>query len=451
MKRKIVSVCMAMMMLAGCFAGCGGSNGETSEEGNQSEKTETEEKKEDIVLRVASRYSNDNPDENYYRQKVEEFNALDNGITVEMDNISTEADYFDKIRTAFANGDVPNVFLEYGGSRTIDYLEADALVDLKPYLEENNNEWYNQFYESMWSETKYEEEGYDGIYAVPFKSYFVALFYNKDLFEQAGLEPPTTMDEMLAACETFKEKGILPLQVGEKDAYRFGHFHNNLIIKGLGIDAVDKLASRELAYDSDEMLQTYQTMVDMVDKGYFGEAILDMDSAAENAAFLSGNVAMHYDGTWFIPNELFGTEFYDKVGVVPFPYGDESCKTYAQGGASDLFYVTKLNKSEEEIEASIEFLKFITSPEYYQGLDEVAQTVVPVKFEKTDKSPENPLMDDAIAIQSEITEMRTDVQNYDPASHMMDTVRSSLQGIAMGDSAEQCAANIMDRIAEYGE
>ncbi|MCR1841083.1 ABC transporter substrate-binding protein [Murimonas intestini] len=451
MKRRVLAAGCAAMVAAVSLAGCGGSGSEpeTPQEKNVSENV-TEKKeasaKKEIVLKVASRYSNDNPDENFYRKKVQEFSDLDNGIKIEMDNISTEADYFDKIRTSFANGDVPNVFLEYGGSRCLDYMEADALVDLRPYLEENNKEWYNQFYESMWRETQYE--GYDGIYAVPFKCYFVALYYNKEIFNEAGLEPPKSVEEMMDVCEKLLEKGIQPFQVGEKDAYRFGHFNNNLIIKTYGIEAVEKLASRELSYDSDEMKSTYQVIADMVAKGYLGKDLLATDSTTENAVFEQGKAAMHYDGTWYIANNLFGTEFYDKVGVVPFPYGDESCKNYAQGGSSDMFYVSKLNKSDEEIQASIEFLKWLTDPSYYQELDQVAQTIQPVKFERTSKT-ENPLLDEAIAIQSEITDMRTDVQNYDPESHMMDTVRSSLQSLAMGDTPEQCAQNIMDRMQEY--
>ncbi|KAI4447423.1 hypothetical protein C823_001942 [Eubacterium plexicaudatum ASF492] len=461
MKQKTLALVLAAMMTTSLLAGCGSSGDNSSKDSNSEDSsnednsneednsTDGDSKKDNIVITVATRYSNDNPDENYYREKVEEFSAMDNGITIEMDNISTEADYLDKLRTSFANGDTPNVFLEYGGSRCLDYLEADALLDLKQYLDENDGEWYNHFYDSMWGQSVYE--GYDGIYSVPFKCYLVPLFYNKELFADAGIEPPTTLDEMMKACETFKEKGVLPFQAGEKDNYRFGHFNNCLIIKSLGVEAVDKLAKRELAYDSDEMKSTYQYMVDMMENGYFGENVLDTDAPTEVSAFKAGNVAMKWDGSWFIANEIYGTDFYDKVGVVPFPYGDESCKTYSQGGASDLFFISQLNKSEEEIQASVEFLKFITSPDYYAGLDEVAQTVVPVKFEKTENSPENPLLDEVIKIQEELTDMRTDVQNYDPQSHMLDTVRSALQGIAMGDSADQCAKNIMDRMAEYGE
>lgn len=451
MKKRILSVVLVLVITIGCLAGCGSKESSSGNDGNDGASGNEGGSKSsgDITIAVATRYSNDNPDESFYREKVEAFNALDNGITVEMDNISTEADYLDKLRTSFANGDTPNVFQEYGGSRCLDYLEAGAIVDLKPYLEENGNEWYDTFYDSLWGQTTYE--GYDGIYALPFKNYMVVLYYNKDLFEQAGVEVPETVDEMLAVCETFKSMGIEPFQVGEKDNYRFGHFNNNLVIKTLGVDAVDKLATRELAYDSEEMLGTYRVIQEMVEKKYFGENILDTDSTMENTMFKEGNVAMHYDGTWFIANEIFGTDFYDKVGVAPFPYGNEEYKNYAQGGSSDMLYVSQLNKSQEEIDASIEFLKFLTAPDYYRELDEVAQTLMPVKFEKSDKSPENPLLDDVNEIQASVTEVRTDIQNYDPASHMLDTVRSALQGLAMGNLAEDCGKAIVDRIAEYGE
>lgn len=438
MKRKRITALglASVMLMSVTLSACGsGADESRSSDGN-------------IVITVASRYATDVEDEKYYRQKVEEFNKMDNGITVEMDNVATESDYLDKLRTAFANGDTPNVFLEYGGSRTLDYLETDALVDLKPYLEENDSEWYNTFYESLWDQTQYD--GYDGIYAVPFKSYMVLLFYNKDLFEQAGLEAPVTIDDMLDACAKFKEMGIKPFQVGEKDNFRFGHFNNNLIIKTLGVDAVDELANRELSYDSDEMINTYKIIEEMVANDYFGENILDTDQYQESEMFLQGDVAMHWDGTWFIPNYLYGSDIYDSIGVVPFPYGDEKYASQAQGGSSDMWYVSKLNKSDEEIEASVEFLKYITSPEYYTGLDEVAQTIYPVKYEKSDNAPENPLLDEALDIYEQVTDMRTDVQNYDPDSRMLDAVRSSLQGLAMGNSAEECAEQIMETVNAGG-
>jgi len=444
MKKTVVKRFLSAVLttvMAFTMTACGSSD--TGEEGSK-----TKGSKGDVTISVSSRYSADIPDDEFYRQKVEEFNAMDNGITVEMDNIVTESDYLDKLRTAFANGDTPNVFIEYGGSRALDYIEADAIVDMKPYYDEDK-EWYDSFYDSMFESLIYPE--YEGsIWGTPFKSYVVSLFYNKEIFEQQGLEAPTTWDELMDVCEKLSAAGIQPFQAGEKDTFRFGHFHNNIIIKSLGVEGVDKLAERTIAYDSPEMVETYQKIADMNKKGYLGVDTLNMDYTTEKETYYAEGCAMRWDGSWFV-SEVYGKDVYDKTGAVAFPAINEEYAAEAQGGASDMWYVSKLNKSEEEIAASIEFVKYITSTEYFAGNNEVAAVVYPVKFEATENTPENPLLDEVTALLDGYTVIRTDVQNYDPESHMLDTVRNALQGIAMGNSAEQCAKEITGRIEVTGE
>lgn len=395
-----------------------------------------------IVINVSSRWATDVPDEVYYRKKVEEFNKLDNGITVVMDNIATESDYLDKLRVSFANNDSPNVFIEYGGSRTLDYIESDALLDIKPYYDEDS-EWYNSFYPTMFKDLQYE--GYDGIWGVPFKTYTILLYYNKDIFQKYSITPPKTFDELLLICKKLKDAGVKPFQVGEKDVWRFGHFHNNVVIKSLGVNVAERLANRTLSYNSRDMIQTYRIISDMVKNGYFGNDILNVDYGMEKSIFATEGCAMRWDGSWYI-SEVFGQDIYNKMGIISFPYINEKYKNHAQGGASDMWFVSKLNKSKEQIEASIEFVKFITSVDYYKGLNEVATMLHPVKFESTPNTPQNPLVEELIKIFASYEAVSTDLQNIDMESHMIDTVRNSLQGLAMGNSPEQCGKQIVDRI-----
>lgn len=396
----------------------------------------------DIIINVSSRWATDVPDEVYYRKKVEEFNKLDNGITVVMDNIATESDYLDKLRVSFANNDAPNVFIEYGGSRVLDYVEAGALVNIKPYYDEDS-EWYSSFYTTMFKDLQFE--GYDGIWGVPFKTYTILIYYNKDIFQKYGITTPETFNELIAICKKLKDVGVKPFQVGEKDVWRFGHFHNNVVIKSLGVNAAERLANRTLSYDSIDMIKTYKIISDMVSKGYFGDDILNVDYGMEKSVFSTEGCAMRWDGSWYI-SEVFGQDIYDKMGVIPFPYIDEKYKNHAQGGASDMWFVSKLNKSKEEIDASIEFVKFITSVDYYKGLNEVATMLHPVKFEPTLNTPSNPLVDELVKIFASYEAVSTDIQNIDMESHMIDTVRNALQGLAMGISPEQCGKQIVDRI-----
>lgn len=437
--KRLFSLILARCLLLS-LAAC--ANGSGSGEGAQSAQNSK------ITLKVASRYGSDVPDENYYRQKVEEFNKTNkDGITVQMDNIPTESDYLNKLRTSFADGDTPNVFIEYGGSRTLDYVKSDALVNLKPYLDKDQT-WYKSFKSQYWSELQYK--GYDGTWGVPFKSYMVVVYYNKDIFKKQGLTVPKSFDDLLKICQKLKGAGIAPFQVGEKDVFRLGHFHNCLVIKSLGTDAASKLADRSLAYDSPEMKKTYQVISDMCKKGYFGNDILNTDYNTEKSAYASGKCAMHWDGSWYV-SEIYGKDIYDKTGVFQFPYLNEQYQDQEQGGSSDMWFVSKLNKSQEEIDASVKFLKYITSEEYTAGNNEIASVLYPINFTPTAKTPKNPLLDEIKSIQNKTKKFHTDLQNDDPDSHMLDTVRNALQGLAMGNSPDQCGKEIVNSIKQNAQ
>ena len=457
--KKIISICLATTMVVALSA-CGGGAKESPAQGSDDaastkEAASTEEAApaeatggDDVTIRVSTRFSADVPRDSFYRESVEAFNALDNGITVEMDNIGTESDYLDKLRTSFANGDTPNVFIEYGGSRVLDYVEADALVDFKPYFDADQ-EWYDGFHEPMFGKLMYQD--YPGqIWGAPCQAYVLSLYYNRDIFAEQNLEVPETWDDLLDVCEQLLAAGIQPFQVGAKDAWRLGHLHNNITLKSIGGTAPDILADRSVAYDSPEMIETYRKIAELVDKGYLGAGILDTDYETEKAAYADEQCAMRWDGSWYI-SEIFGTEIYDKTSAARIPSIDPAYADAAQGGASDMWFVSKLNKSDEEIEASIAFLKYFTSPEHYAKDNEVAAAIQPIKFTVTADTPANPLLEEASALLAGYTSVADDLQTYDGESHMLDTVRNALQGIAMGNSPEQCAAEIMERIEERGE
>ena len=61
----------------------------------------------------------------------------------------------------------------------------------------------------------------------------------------------------------------------------------------------------------------------------------------------------------------------------------------------------------------------------------------------------NYLSKEASAIIAETEDVRGDIENYDIATHMINTVRQALQGIAMGNSVDEVGKTIVDLIAEY--
>ena len=441
-KNKVIScilflvLCMTML-----FSGCG-----TKEESNEKkENSETRSydvenmKFDNVKIHVMTRITNEGS-QKYFADKIDEFNNLDNGITVELENITTEEDYLNKLRTGYSGGDTPNVFTEYGGARVKDYIAANGVLDWTPYLEADK-EYYNSFYDSVFESAQYDE--YEGIWGIPYMQYIICLFYNEDIFNANNIEPPKTWDELQVVCEKLKAAGIKPFQVGEKSNFRFGHLSNCILYNTYGVDAADKLADGSMKYDGKEMMDVYTKISDMNEKGYFGDDILSTDYALEKSTFTSGGSAM----IWGLNSDVMGTlaasDVGFKVGVTAMPYGNESFKSETQGGVNNVWHVSTMNKSQEEIDASVYWVKWMTSD---QSLSDYTKVIPNIFGREFDLDTDDPLMEEVLDIYGTMTKMKSDVQSYDDRTYLLDTVRNALQGIALGNSPEQCADEIITQI-----
>jgi ABC-type glycerol-3-phosphate transport system substrate-binding protein len=384
----------------------------------------------------------------YFQEKIDEFNALDNGITVSITNIATESDYLDRLAADLAGNDAPNVFMEYGGSRVIDYMDSDALVNLQPYLEADE-EWYNSFQESAWEPAHYEDYGYEGLYAIPFTNYQIVFFSNKEILDEYGLEVPTTWDELLEECAILKENGVQPFVVGEKDDYRFGHLHTVLSLKTYGPEVGKQLGSREMAYDGEEMETVYSMIQTLIDNGYLGDNLLSTDANQENSAFTNGECAFQFQGSWRASSlASSGSDLYTNQSIVVsrFPSVTEEYANVDMGGGNDTFFVWKLGKSDEEVAASIVLLKYITSIDFCNGLQELSPNTMAIK---TTVETDNYILNDIMDIMADTETIVGDLQNYDTEAHMINTVRSALQSLAMGNTPEEVGAQIIDTMSQY--
>lgn len=440
--KRFGCVLSAVLCLAVTTGGCGNSGGGQTTGGDDTKRSYDVENMEfqDVTLNVMTRITNESQ-QVYFENLIDEFNSLGTGITVEAQNIATEEDYLNMLRTAYSSGDTPNVFMEYGGSRVKDYIDANGVLDLTPYLEADQ-EYYDSFYDTALESVQYDDV--EGIWGLPYQQYIICLFYNQDIFDEYGITPPETWQDLQDVCAQLTEAGISPFQVGENSNFRFGHLSNCILYSTYGVDAADALADGTMLYDGAEMMDVYTKIADMNEKGYFGDNILSTDYATEKSYFTSGQSAM----IWGLNSDIMGTlavsDVDFTVGVTAMPYGDEAYKTETQGGVNNIWYVSTMNKEQDEIDASVYFLKYVTSDENLNALMEQVPNVFGREFAV---STDDELMQHVLDIYNSMTAMKSDVQSYDDRSYLLDTVRNALQGIALGNTPEECAAEIMDEIS----
>ncbi|MFE7837427.1 extracellular solute-binding protein [Streptomyces sp. NPDC057474] len=198
---------------------------------------------------------------------------------------------------------------------------------------------------------------YDGkTYGVPFVTDTLALVYNKELFEKAGItEAPKTWDDLKKAAATVKDETGADGYWGSTQAYYAQSF-----LYGDGTDTVD-VAAKKITVNSAEAKKAYGTWLDLFDGKGLHKADTTADAYAHiQDAFVNGKVASIIQGPWEITNFYKGSAFKDKanLGIATVPAGSTG-KAGAPTGGHNLSVYAGSDKAHQE--ASLKFVNFMTS------------------------------------------------------------------------------------------
>jgi multiple sugar transport system substrate-binding protein len=147
------------------------------------------------------------------------------------------------------------------------------------------------------------------VMAVAFSGNSQHLFYRKDILEQAGLQPPKSYEEVLAAAKTIKEKGILeyPLAAANKPGWDLGAEFVNMYL-GTSAEFFEP-GSAKLAISGDAGLKTLEMMKALT--AYMPPDYLTYDADEMKAAYTASKVAM-MDGWGSYSNSVIGADAPDQ-------------------------------------------------------------------------------------------------------------------------------------------
>ncbi len=390
--------------------------------------SDTEEK---VVLDVINYHVGTDYAAEYYSYLFEEFQKTEEGknVTFNFEEIPTTDAYNQKIKLLISSGDLPDIVFNGGNNITELAAKSGKVADLTPYFEADP-EW-----KSLFDETSLEFNTVDGkIYGVPVSKEISYIYYNKELFEKAGLEAPEmayeTWDDFFAACDQLKEAGITPIGMDSADS---GWLTNLWMSALIGTSGEKGNEWMNTMYPTDFNTPEVEAAAQKIQKMFQEYTTPDAvggkyDPMATH--FFNGEVAMFPNGPWMIPDfsqtEKAPEGFYDKVGIMLMPgNGMEMVPT-----PGDMVGATE----KEKIEAAVAFLKFETNPENQikalemTGLQPVSNDLeIPSTLTESD-----PLMAEVLEIQgkAEVTYGQNQAYWY---QNTIDTFSTQLPELAYGN------------------
>lgn len=284
-----------------------------------------------------------------------EYKAAHSNVTLDIQPLENEA-FKAKLTTATQAGDPPDLFQSWGGGVLKQQVEAglvkDITDDVKP--------WIGGLLPAAMEPYTID----DKIYGVPFDIGMVGFWYNKDLFDRAGITAtPTTWAGVLDAVRKLKAAGITPIALAGKDKWPAHFYWSYLAMRIGGVGALQK-AVDDKNFDAPDLVAAGDRLKELIDlqpfqKGFLGAAYGTPDGQA--ATMGNGGAAMELMGQWAPAVQASSSTskkgLGDKLGFFPFPTvdGGKGATTEVFGGGNG-FAIGK-----DAPAATVDFLKFLLS------------------------------------------------------------------------------------------
>jgi multiple sugar transport system substrate-binding protein len=283
-----------------------------------------------------------------WKQIVADFHTANPNITVNVD-VSDWDSYWTKLKTLLSAGTPPDVFA-MDAPLYLDYQSRGVLLNLQPYLDKNPD-----MLKGVYPQTLEAYKTPDGMYGLPRDFQTIALFYNKDMFDAAGIAYPTADWTYVDLRNAAKQ---LTITDSDGKVTQFGIYSDlwdmELIwseaIWAYGGDIINADHTKTLVGEP-QALQAWQLFHDMmfVDKSW---PTTTTASEYGDDPFLAGVAAMTTIGHWAVPGY---SEVSFKWDVAPMPKGPAGQATSVNSAG---FVIGKASKNPD---AAFEFLKYVLS------------------------------------------------------------------------------------------
>ncbi len=308
----------------------------------------------------------------WYAERAEAFNTEYAGkYKVVTEEIPGDQNYVDKLKVLYAADDLPDVIVT-GGYNIIDMFK-DKLVDLTPYVDA---EWSD-----FMSEVGKTVNSRDGkLYAIPYVRQVMGYYYNTELFEKAGItEPPKTWDEFFEDCDKLLDAGITPISMDTGDSGWCSSLLLGAIIGRTEEGEKYMNTIQPESYSTPELIEAAGMVQTMFQKYTTANAIGGEYAEAANN-FWNEKTAIVANGPWMVKRffnpEYCAEGFGEKIAVAQYPEG--VMYNSAQTGWSIAA------KTPEKIEASLEFVRFMTNEEGQRRLLELSGETPDCNIESAD-------------------------------------------------------------------
>jgi raffinose/stachyose/melibiose transport system substrate-binding protein len=289
-----------------------------------------------------------------FKQVISQFEKDNPGVTVSIAQRGTD-EHKEALRVAANSDQAPDIFFSWAGlGLGGEFVKSGLAADMTKYYKQYD--WDNLFLpSSLTFSTQYP----GGTFGVPYTMNGEALYYNKALFEKAGITtPPTTWKELDDDAAKLKAAGIAPITFGGTVNWHVMRLLDAILETECGAEKHDALMNMKLDWSTEPCATAAFTEFHKWTSDYILKPFMGIDNNQSFKLFTAGRAAMMLEGDWLV-NQLKDAKAEDKMGVFPIPTGTGRLYGFAQYN-----YISSKSKNPD---IAAKFLNYLESTPVQQA------------------------------------------------------------------------------------
>ncbi len=284
---------------------------------------------------------------------TKDFEAANPGVTVKIENRGTD-EHKSALRVASGSDQAPDIFFMWAGlGLGGEFIKSGLALPMDKYYTEYK--WDDEFIGPALS---FSKQYTGGRYGVPFTFRGEALYYNKALFEKAGISTlPKTYDELVADADKLAKAGIPAITFGGTVNWHLMRLMDEILEVQCGPEKHDALMAMKVSWaDEPCATKSFEELHKWTSK-YMLKPFMGIDNNQAFNLFLAGKAAMMLEGNWLV-GQLRNANKLADYGVFTFPGAD---RLY---GFGEYNYISTKSKHPD---AAAKFLDYLESAPVQQA------------------------------------------------------------------------------------
>lgn len=361
MKKLAVFLALILIISSGLI-GCSGASKEASDATPASQDQGSQEPVKNITITMGGWYTKDSLDA--AQARVTKYTEVNPNVTIEIQSSPDTATFYQNLQGQIASKTAPDVFqiepnVFYNLVKSNEIAPVDDLMSQAEY---NVSDIYDALING------YKVDG--KLYAIPSDFNMLALYYNKDMLDAAGVKVPATYEELKSAAKELTQNGVYGLNINPI----IGRIMP--VVESFGGRIVD--SNGQVHINDQDKVKGLKFLLDMYQNDKSTVTCKTLGDGWPGDTFTKKKAAMAIEGTWMLG--LLKSSVKDfKWGVAPMPSEN--------GNGSQLMYsgAYAVSANSENKQEAVKFLKWYLNPDnILQGFKEGSQSI-PVQKSYKDK------------------------------------------------------------------